>query len=235
MPHCVGAVDGKHIRVKCPANGGSLYYNYKDFHSILLLATCDSNYCFTAVDVGAYGSQSDGGVLAASVFGKKLLSGSIDLPEDAVVPNTNLTLPFYFVGDAAFPLKTHLMRPYPGKRLPLDREKFNKQLSVARVRIENTFGVMTAKWSVLTNALGCFPENAEKIVKAVVVLHNFVKMNDGSYCPPVYTDNVSNGVLSEGLWRKKVSPLPQFRMATRFNATHSAFAVREALREYINK
>ena len=72
---------------------------------------------FILINLGNSGCHSDGGVLENSEFGQALESGSLVLPTPHPLPGT-IDLPYVFVGDEAFPLRTNMLRPYPGKHLP---------------------------------------------------------------------------------------------------------------------
>ena len=69
LPLVIGAIDGKYIRIECPKKSGTLFYNYKGFYSIVLMAVCDARYCFTVFYLGSYGSNNDSGILNQSVMG----------------------------------------------------------------------------------------------------------------------------------------------------------------------
>ena len=123
FPNCIGAADGKHVVLQAPPSVGSMYYNYKQMHhSIVLMAVCDAQYYFTLVDIGDYGQHSDGGVLSHSNFGQAMENRTLSIPEPCNLPGTTTTLPFVFVGDAAFSLKPYILRPYPGRYLEEDQQ-----------------------------------------------------------------------------------------------------------------
>jgi hypothetical protein len=58
FPNCIDAVNGKHFQIKMTTVSGSLFYNYKHFFTIILLALVHANYCFIAVDIGALRKSS---------------------------------------------------------------------------------------------------------------------------------------------------------------------------------
>ena len=82
FPHCVAAIDGKRVRIKAPSHRGSEFFNYKKYHSVVLLAFVDANKRFLTVDVGQYGRVSDGNVFANSNIAMRLARQNIGLPRD---------------------------------------------------------------------------------------------------------------------------------------------------------
>ena len=206
FPHCIGALDGKHIMMECPQNGGSLYYNYKHFHSIVLLAVCDAKYCFSFIDIGAFGGNNDAAVLSDSAFGQSFDNSPNKLNIPAPAPHGSKTLPYVLLGDDIFPLKPWLLKPYPGKKLTEEQRVYNYRLSRARRTIENAFGILSTKWRIFRTAIKANVDLVESIVKSTVCLHNYLRLTDNaSYTPEGFIDSEdSSGQIIPGDWRKEV-------------------------------
>lgn len=179
FPNCIGSIDCKHIRMINPVLGGSMFLNYKNFFSIVVLAVCDSNYCFTFVDVGGYGKTSDGGTFRNTTFYNNMIENKLNILEDKALPNSSTILPHVLVGDDAFGLSKTLMKPYGGHHLTMYKRVYNYRLCRARRYIECSFGIMANKWRVLHRPLNVAIDLSEDIVKTICILHNFVRVRDG--------------------------------------------------------
>ena len=170
FPNCIGALDGKHVMITKPFNSGSKFWSYKGYNSIVLMALVDHEYRFSYVDIGAYGSNSDGNVFRSSKFGQKLLTGNLNVPQLKTLPNYSGhgSMPHIVVADEAFPLNEYIMRPYPRYRessLPKDEAVFNYHLSRARMVVENSFGILAMRWRLFERRLALFEDNADKVIK----------------------------------------------------------------------
>jgi len=148
--HTVGAIDGKHIAMRPPGKSGSYYYNYKGFHSLVLMALVDSDYKFLYVDVGANGATSDAGVFMNTPLRAALEDTRIGLPPREPLPGGDRPIPYFIVGDEAFALKDYLQKPFPHRGLSRQERIYNYRLSRARRVVENAFGI-------LSNRLVCAP------------------------------------------------------------------------------
>lgn len=199
FPHCVGAIDGKHIDIVPPSDSGSFYYNYKKKHSMVLMAIVDAKYRFLLADFGTNGRISDGGVLQNTKFFEKLQNNSLKLPTSEPLKNRCRCLPYVFVADDAFPLRVDMLKPFRQADLDSrDRKIFNYRLSRARRIVENAFGILSSRFRIYHTAINVEPENIEKIVMATCVLHNFlIEHTPSSYAPRncFYQENSESGTI----------------------------------------
>ena len=235
MPHILGSVDGKHIRISKPRGSGSLFYNYKDFCSIVLLGIASADYRFLYIDVGAEGKASDGGIWSKCSFYQCMIHrmNPLNLPYSDNVPGMGGRVPYFLIGDDAFPLGPRLMKPFSGIGLTRRQNIFNYRLSRCRRVIENTFGILACRFRIFRKTIEVQPEFVKEIVMASCILHNFLRVHAGSeYIPPGMVDQeMVDGNMVAGTWRQEGSLMSMKRSVQR-NAADYAKRIRNNLADY---
>jgi hypothetical protein len=142
----VGAIDGKHVAIRCPAKQGSFYFNYKKFHSIVLLAIADAGYKFIYTDIGSNGRCSDAGIFRESEIYAAFDQGLVALPEPKPFPGGDEPIAYHLIGDDAFALRPWLMKPFSFRGLLPEERILNYRLSRARRCVENAFGILAHRY-----------------------------------------------------------------------------------------
>ncbi|KAJ8891745.1 hypothetical protein PR048_004298 [Dryococelus australis] len=178
LPHCVGALDGKHVLLQALVNSGSDFYNYKsNFNIVIFALTWDAK---------------DGYQMAAFF---KTVSHIICFPRTGWVCLYQKN----FLNTVRFLYFKNIMKPC----LRIIQRIFNYRSSRTRLVVENTFGVV---FRVLRKPMLLEPPKAELIVMTIIILHNYLRNHSPTlYMPHGSLDQEENGVLIEGLWRSEVN------------------------------
>ena len=152
------------------------------------------------------------------------------------------TFPYYMVGDEIFQLKDYLMRPYPGGRrgkLPIDKAVFNYRLSRARRVIENSFGILVARWRLFRKPIRADKDNVTSYTLAAVILHNYLQQaENASYCSRGFVDSEIDADFRPGVWRCAVRDdfacFKPFVKAHGSRYENSAVKMKADLKHYLN-
>lgn len=114
---------------------------------------------------------------------------------------------------------------------------FNYRLSRARRVVENTFGILAAKWRVYRQPIIAGLDTVDAIVKATCVLHNFLRRRDGVSSDHPYMESSDIDEEDEDPDRPRTEDesgaLRALRNQSSNNATREAKEARERLADFV--
>ncbi|KTG00881.1 hypothetical protein cypCar_00032609 [Cyprinus carpio] len=189
FPHCLGALGGKQIHIQPPAKSGCLDHNNKGRFSVTIMAAVDANYKFIYTSVGTRDKVSDAGLFTHSDLCKAMDQGLLNFPPPEPLPNSDITMPYMFVGDEDCPLRPDLMKPYPNEQMDRSQRVLNYRLSRAQRVAENAFSILANRLRVLRRTIFLEPEKVVKITMASLCIYNFLhESRSVAHKPPAFAD-----------------------------------------------
>lgn len=199
------------------------------------MAIVNANYEFMMVDVGTNGRISDGGVIYHTQFWGLLQNNLLNIPESSSLPHTEDTFPYVFLGDDAFSLGVHFMKPYSREELTRNNRIFNYRLSRARRVVENAFGILVTRFGIFQKAIHLSPEKTTVITLACCYLHNYFmkKASRDYYSNILNMENIQTGQIDTGFERTE-HVLTTLQRGTFRNSSNNAKQIRDLYRNYFN-
>ena len=164
------------------------------------MALVDANYKFIYIDVGSNGRASDGGVYRNSSLSQALEEGSLNIPNGRKMLGDTNAGPMTIVADDAFPLRSNILKPYPGRGLNRERRIFNYRLSRAQRVVENAFGILSNRFRLFHTVVALSPAKTELAVLATCVLHNYLIGDEPENM--FDREDFTNHELLHGQWRE---------------------------------
>jgi hypothetical protein len=123
------------------------------------------------------------------------------LPPPEPLPNDDIAIPYFLIGDDAFALRTYMLKPFAHCFLTHEERIFNYRLSRARRVVENAFGILANRFRCLLTTLAITPERTRRVVKACLVLHNLMRERYPNLQNADLDVGWDNGEIIPGAWR----------------------------------
>jgi DDE superfamily endonuclease len=164
---CIGALDGIALPVQKPLDKyfPRHYFTRKGFYALPIQAICDSSYRFLYMSARCVGSTHDSLAWACSMLGSRFYNG-LNIGE------------YWIAGDAAYLCDNYLLTPFTkaqthDQELGLRRDAFNFYHSSLRMHVEQSFGIMVARFGILWRSLRFPLPVVPRILSACMRIHNF--------------------------------------------------------------
>ena len=189
LPNVVGSIDGTHIPMETKPSRhhtivpADFYCARKGFNSVVLQGVCDVDLLFWSVCCTMPGDTADSGSLKVSSLYAQLVDRDI-LQEPVVLVRGTRVRP-YLLADAGYLSREYMLRNFKPAYGNVDKIRFDLQMNVGCVLVENVFGSLKGRWRILKRA-NCFVFRLSAVVNACCGLHNFCQLMEvGEPCDGV--------------------------------------------------
>ena len=179
-PGMLGSIDCMHWKWKnCPKAWAGMYQGKEKSPTIVLQAVADSTCRIWHHYFGMPGSSNDINVLERSHILHSAMNG--ESPRVQYSVNGHDYNIGYWLGDGIYPTHACIVKAYKPPYLfdVAKQDKFTKRQESRRKDIERCFGILQQRWHVLTRPCRFWrPESIDNIMKACIILHNMIVIDE---------------------------------------------------------
>ncbi|KAI2505163.1 Plant transposon protein [Fragilaria crotonensis] len=173
FPGCIGSIDCMHWEWKnCPSSWKGMFQGRSRRPTVVLEAIADHTCRFWHFNFGSPGSLNDINILDRSPLFHNAVKG--EAPQVAYTVNGNHYRYAYWLADGIYSTYACFVKTFPRPATRMQK-MFATAQEAKRKDIERAFGILQARFHILTSGCRLWNRDAMKtVIKTCVILHNLI-------------------------------------------------------------